>query len=231
MLTEHTTEQPVLAYWFCAGDTLPYGDGRPIVAGESHSVAGEIVLCGNGLHASEHPFDVLKYTPGPYLWRVECSGEIKCRGDKLVCSTRKYLKRIDATALCREFARKQALAVIDKWDAPAVVRQYLETGDETIREAAREAAARSAAIAARQRLALAVRSAWEVAEAAAREVTVLATAAAVAAEAAEAAAGAEAATIAAWLVVRAASPPARLVARQMFLEMVETAFAMENSES
>ena len=196
MPKEHTTEQPVLAYWFCAGDTLPYGDGRPIVAGESHSVDGEIVLCGNGLHASEHPFDVLKYTPGPYLWRVECSGEIKCGGDKLVCSTRKYLKRIDATALCREFARKQALAVIDKWDAPAVVRQYLETGDETLREAA--------AIVARS-----ARLAWEVAEVAA----------------------AEAAAIAVWLVVRAASPPARLVARQMFLEMVETAFAMENSES
>ena len=37
---------------------------------------------------------------------------------------------------CREFACWCALQVIDKWDAPDVVREYLETGDEEIRSAA-----------------------------------------------------------------------------------------------
>jgi hypothetical protein len=41
---------------------------------------------------------------------------------------------------CREFARKCALDVIHLWNAPDIVIRYLETGDEEIREAAREAA-------------------------------------------------------------------------------------------
>ena len=41
---------------------------------------------------------------------------------------------------CREFARWCALQVIDLRDAPDVVREYLETGNEKIRSAARNAA-------------------------------------------------------------------------------------------
>jgi Arc/MetJ family transcription regulator len=37
-------------------------------------------------------------------------------------------------------ARDEALRVIHLWDSPAIVRQYLETGDETIRDAAQAAA-------------------------------------------------------------------------------------------
>ena len=40
----------------------------------------------------------------------------------------------------REFARWCALQVIDLWDAPDVVYEYLKTGDETLRDAARAAA-------------------------------------------------------------------------------------------
>ena len=40
----------------------------------------------------------------------------------------------------REFARWCALQVIDLWDAPDVVRRYLETGDETLRDASQSAA-------------------------------------------------------------------------------------------
>jgi hypothetical protein len=50
--------------------------------------------------------------------------------------------------MLREFARWCALQVIHLWDAPDVVRQYLETGDESLRAAARaatRAAARNAA--------------------------------------------------------------------------------------
>lgn len=138
--------EPVLAYWFAASDELPHDDGRKVVLGETHSVKGKIAPCRNGLHASEHPFDALKYAPGSILYLVECSGDIRREDDKLACRIRKYIKRIDATTLLLEFARKQALSVIHLWDAPAIVRQYLETGDEAIRE---EAARPSAEVAAR----------------------------------------------------------------------------------
>ena len=40
----------------------------------------------------------------------------------------------------REFARRCALDVIDKWDVPVVVKKYLETGNDELRTAARYAA-------------------------------------------------------------------------------------------
>ena len=50
--------------------------------------------------------------------------------------------------MLREFARWCALSVIDKWDAPEIVRRYLETGDESIRAAAIAAASAAASDAA-----------------------------------------------------------------------------------
>jgi hypothetical protein len=68
----------------------------------------------------------------------------------------------------RGLARKFALHVIDRWDAPAVVRQYLETGNEEIRAAARNAAWAAAWDAARDAArAAAEAAAWAAAEAAA----------------------------------------------------------------
>lgn len=66
---------------------------------------------------------------------------------------------------CREFARWCALQVIDLRDAPDVVREYLETGNEKIRSAARAAACPDAWAAAR---AAAWPDAWPDARAAAR---------------------------------------------------------------
>jgi hypothetical protein len=51
-------------------------------------------------------------------------------------------------ATLREFARWCALQVIDLWEAPDVVRQWLATGDESIRSAARSAAMFAASAAA-----------------------------------------------------------------------------------
>jgi hypothetical protein len=59
--------------------------------------------------------------------------------DKGVCRRRMIVQRKDITALLRCFARKQALSVIHLWDAPEVVREYLETGNEELRDAARAA--------------------------------------------------------------------------------------------
>jgi len=131
----------VLGWHFSTADQrLQYGDGRLIVPGETLRHEGTLVLCSRGLHASERILDALKYAPGPYLWRVRLSGEIAASDDKLVASERTALWGVDATPVLRDFARRCALDVIHLWDAPPVVRQYLRTGDETIRAAARDAA-------------------------------------------------------------------------------------------
>jgi hypothetical protein len=128
----------VKGYHFC-GDTLR--DGRPIPPdGEWLVHNGTVTICESGLHASAHPFDALRYAPGPILCLVECEDIVETQDDKFVCRRRMIVARFDATELLRAFARKCALDVIHLWDAPAIVRQYLETGDESIRDAAWDAA-------------------------------------------------------------------------------------------
>ncbi len=129
---------PIIAYWFTKADTLSHGDGRPIIVGKYHDLRGESIrLCEYALHASQHPADALEYARGNILYQVACSGTVIEAHNKLGCSRRKYLARIDATAFLWQFARECALSVIDKWDAPAIVREYLETGRDELREASR----------------------------------------------------------------------------------------------
>jgi len=154
------------AYHFTT-DTLR--DGTPIPpTGEWLEHSGPIIPCKAGLHASEHPFDALTYAPGPRLHRVELRGDIQTHGDpadKLVARSRRIVSSIDATDILRGFARWNARQCIDKWDAPQVVRDYLETGDPNLRPAA-EFAARSAAWSAAWSAARS--AAWSAARSAAR---------------------------------------------------------------
>lgn len=183
-------------------------DGRPIPPiGEWLEHHGPVEPCVSGLHASEHPFDALQYAPGTLLHRVELEGDLQPHGkpiDKWVGRRRRIIASIDATDLLRAFARWCALQMIDLWYAPAVVRKYLETGDETLRATALCAAetARGAAWGARP--------AWCATEA------VLCAADAVLC-------AADAAAEAAWCI-RAAGA-AMDAQRQRFAAMVEEAFA------
>src|SRR5690606_10054298 len=59
--------------------------------------------------------------------------------DKLVARRRRIVRRVDLTADLWAFARQCARDVLHLWDAPDVVRRYLETGDEALRDAARVA--------------------------------------------------------------------------------------------
>lgn len=128
-----------LAYHF-VGETLR--DGRPIPAdGEWLEHTGNIVICKSGLHFSLHPFDALQYAQGNTLCLDEFDGDVKLENDKGVCRRRKIVKRIDAEPLMYEFTRWCALQVIDLWDAPGVVRQYLTTADDSLRDAAWAASA------------------------------------------------------------------------------------------
>ena len=135
----------MIGYWFC-GDKLR--DGRPIPAdGEWMVHEGPLEPCVSGLHASEHPFDALRYAPGATLCRVELEGDLVSHGDpvdKWVGRRRRIIARIDATTLLRWFAADQALSVAHLWKMPAIVREYLTTLDKNKRAAA-EAAARDAA--------------------------------------------------------------------------------------
>ena len=135
-----------LAYHFC-GPTLR--DGRPIPAdGEWLVHEGRVEICKTGLHASRHPFDALQYAPGATLCLVECEDIVTEHDDKFVCRRRMIVKRMDATDPLREAARRFALSVIHLWDAKQVVKDFLETGNESLRAASAARAAWNAARAA-----------------------------------------------------------------------------------
>lgn len=134
--------------WHFVGDTLR--DGRPIPAdGETLVHDGPLEMCASGMHASVRIIDALQYAPGDTVCRVECGGTIVQGDDKLVCTERTILWRVDAEAMLRDFARRCALDVINLWDAPDVVVEYLRTGDESQRAAAKAAAWAAASAAAR----------------------------------------------------------------------------------
>ncbi|MEN6607118.1 MAG: hypothetical protein ABFD60_07730 [Bryobacteraceae bacterium] len=151
--------------WHFVGDTLR--NGQPVPKDGVwlyYDGPLPLIMCERGLHASEHPLDALRYATGPILCRVKIGGaivRIASHKDKLVATRRLILRRMDTTTLCRIFARRCAIDVIDKWNAPPVVRQYLETGDESLRAAARAAAWAAARAATRD-------AAWAAARAAAR---------------------------------------------------------------
>jgi hypothetical protein len=190
--------------WHFVGDRLR--DGRPVPRkGRWLEHDGPLVMCGSGLHASVHPFDALRYAPGSILCRVECAGEVIHGDDKLVCTKRRIVQRMEATELLRYYARMQALSVIHLWqsDPPDVVLDYLMTGDESLGDAARDAARAAARDAA-----------WAAARDAARD----------AARAAARDAAWAAARDAAWAAARAAAWAA---ARDDFRALVHECFGVK----
>ncbi len=121
--------------WHFVGDTLR--DDRPVPKdGEKLVHDGELVMCESGLHASERIIDALQYASGSTICRVGVGGEILKSDDKLVATERTILWRVDGENLLRKFARLCALDVVHLWDAPDVVLEYLNTGDEKLRDAA-----------------------------------------------------------------------------------------------
>lgn len=154
---------PIYAWYFSdKSERLRFGDGRKVELGKTHKVEGELRLYAHGLHASKRLIDALSYAPSETLWLVELSGEILDSTDKCVASERKYIARLNSEKILRDFARECVLSVIDLRDAPQVVIDYLKTGNEEIRDAARDAASASALAAARA-------AAWDAALAAARD--------------------------------------------------------------
>jgi hypothetical protein len=134
----------VKIYYHFTGKTLRNGDPIPKI-GEWLIHDGLIEMCSSGLHASPTAWAALQYAPGELLHKVELDGIAETHeGDKAVASKRRIVATIDATDIMRRFARTVALGVIHLWNPPAVVVEYLNTGDESNRAAA-WAAARDAA--------------------------------------------------------------------------------------
>jgi len=208
----------MIGYHF-TGDKLRNGGPIPTV-GVWLEHTGPVAPCESGLHASEHPFDALTYAPGEMLHRVELEGDLMAHGDptdKWVGRRRRILASIDATAILREFARWCALQVIDLWDAPPVVREFLTTGDESLGAAAGAAAwdvgADAAQDAAGDAAWTAAWTAWD-----ARDTARDATYDAVCAAARDAAAG------------PSAQDAAGAAQRQCFAEMARRAFEKETGQ-
>lgn len=131
-----------MAYWHWAA--MKYGrpvmhDGTLIEIGRRYEIKREPQLCVRGYHGSTCILDALQYAPGPWVSLREIEGVVD-GGDKVVGRVCTHLAGVDATDILREFARRCALEAIDNWDAPFVMRRYLETGDESIRKVARDAA-------------------------------------------------------------------------------------------
>ena len=128
--------------WHFVGDTLR--NGGPIPAdGELLAYNGNIKMCESGLHASIRLIDALKYAPGSTICRVDCDTIMEKGNDKLVCGYRTILWRVGGEELLRKFARLCALDVVDAWDCPSIVLQWLR-GDFAA-ESAAWSAAKSAA--------------------------------------------------------------------------------------
>lgn len=133
--------------WHFVGDTLR--DGRPVPKdGELLRFNGTPILCEQGLHASLDAFNALQYAPGETLCLVECGGDIVYSNDKLVCTKRVIVARMDATPLLRYFARQQALSVVHLLgdSVPDVILDYLMC-DDAARAAACDAAWAAARVA------------------------------------------------------------------------------------
>jgi len=171
--------EKIKAFYFAnKGRKLRYNDDRRIRIGRTHKVAGRIVLCKNGLHASIRLIDALGYAPDSVLYMVEMGGDIIHSYDKLAASERTYLASFNADKILREFARKQALINIIKIkkyccaEDYAIIIKWLTTGDSELQSAARLAAWSAAWSAAGSAARLAARlaaesAAWSAAESAA----------------------------------------------------------------
>jgi len=138
------------AYWFSDGDgfteNMNNSGMKPAKVGRTHRIDGELTPCERGLHSSPTPFDALGYAFGEILWEVEIpKTAIIHDDDKYVSHTRKYIRKVDLTKACRQFACQCALDVIHLWDAPRVVNEYLVDEAKGIDRSDIRAAASSAA--------------------------------------------------------------------------------------
>lgn len=103
------------------------------------------------LHASECLIDALNYAESSILHRFRLSGMIVRGGDTCAATEMTSLWSMNCSDILRTFARQCAFDAIrvSGWSAPLVIIEYLTTGNEKLRSAARAAAGDAAKAAAR----------------------------------------------------------------------------------
>jgi len=100
----------------------------------------DMVDPGNGaIYSAPFPWDAIRWVAypdgdktGTTLWQMEVSDEgfLRAEADEpslWAGDWCKYTKSVRLDELRRRFAAKQALSLIDKWDAPSIVKKYLES--------------------------------------------------------------------------------------------------------
>ena len=95
--------ETVKAWHFLPDNSRTRYSDEPVKVGVTLFAEGKIAPCSNGLHASEHPLDALKYAPGLLLCHVEVSGEIVRESDKLAGRTRTCMAIRDSKRMVLEF--------------------------------------------------------------------------------------------------------------------------------
>lgn len=106
----------VLAWWFAPLDRrLGFGDGRPVVVGETLTVEEPPLLCRSGLHASREAVDALMFAPSPLVCRVLLSGQIVDGADKVAASARTVLSLACARAAIEWWTEWVAARPVPPW--------------------------------------------------------------------------------------------------------------------
>ena len=127
------------AWHFCAtrAGRPVLRDGSPALGvGETETYDGALGLRTSGLHACPRAIDALTYAPGLWVRRVECD-DVLAGVERIVCRRRTVLADADAMLVVADWMRWCALRVVDIWDCPEVVREWLKTGDPKLRAWAR----------------------------------------------------------------------------------------------
>ena len=96
---KRTSDMRIEAWHFLNGTKLRDGREAPPDGVPLHH-EGSLALCERGLHASVDILDALRSAPGATLCRVTCESYVESN-DKLVCSTRTILWRVDEQTMCR----------------------------------------------------------------------------------------------------------------------------------
>lgn len=168
------TEEHFTAWHFARDDrTLGNRDGREVKVGVELWVDGDLSMWHHGFHWSRRAIDALHYARGTVICKVIPLGqtiEIKDRG---VSQGIKVIWIANCDDIMKEFSRWCALQVVHLWHAHEGVLQYLDTGDERLKDAALTAAWDGAASGGTSAARCAARAvvwdgAWAVAKCAAR---------------------------------------------------------------
>lgn len=126
----------ILAWHFLREDgRLNYPPHTKVKVGGTVHSKGALLMCENGLHASERIIDALQYAPGALACRVELWGNVIHDTDKMVGQHRHCLWMVNANEILWAFARRCVLDAIHLWDAPDVVKEFSQTGNEELRAA------------------------------------------------------------------------------------------------